>query len=243
MVNIKNVNSTESIQPLKYEKYYATVKVRAAEIRTGPGSEYPLIGYLPGAERVQLEHNEKNGWTEIYINWNDKRKSWIKKNDIVNFKDYQFFTGNWPLEFILFSDGHGSSWVWMFPTNNKCNNKDSKKEYSNVVRKTGIIKKNVKCQELWEAKNSKLIYANPDSNDIDIWFERKNKEIFVNSIIGDEIGAYIYGYRDGTSKVVWKECKKGKSIACKIYEEVKPYKKPFMKNPKLTYNKHEFSKK
>lgn len=216
----------------------ATVKVRAAAVRTEPSNHAKLIGYLPGATRMYVYVNRmKLGWVQIAPsgspgNWSTPNPIWIKRSEVALQDDYRPFSGKWPLIYLELT-AEGINDVWAFPPNNRCTKQYIKSELPKIAKATHTSLKDVSCEELWFVPNTNLVFANPNPERKDIWYNRKTGKIFVNTIFGSEAGFVIYGYKDGRVLQVATVYPGGygRSVASPMSDVAKLSKDPRMSDP------------
>ena len=199
----------------KYSVEYVTEKV-SVPIYSEPSAS-KLIGYIPGASKVVVEFNgtyERNGFIKFNLLRGDSKRAWIKKSDVIRLDKYTPYTGNWPLAFIWYSSGEGTDVMSLFPKSNDCESasrQDLKKKIPNNIK---IEQNKIICTEVWHAKNTNLYYLiGNKQHSINAWVDAK-KNIYVNSIFGVEIGSIIYGFNNGKTVFVVKNCDIGRDVGC-----------------------------
>lgn len=187
----------------------ATTKVRSTAVRSNPADNARLIGYLPGATRISVyPKREKNGWMPVapmggMKSWSRQGKgyAWVKRSDLAMQEDYRPFDGVWPLLYMEFAAGD-IDFVWVFPPDNHCTKEIIAQVIPKVAKATDVDRADVACQELWMVSHTNLVYANPNNEETDLWYDRRKGLIYPSTIIGTLEGSLIYGYRNGSAKVV-----------------------------------------
>jgi hypothetical protein len=229
---------TETFRPLTYIPGTAAVKVDRAAVRAKASEKSKLIGYVPGAVRVSVDTaREDDGWVPVDVGWSYRGETWIRRSDIALASDYVPFRGVWPTEFVIYVTEAGD-YVHVFRKTNQCPETlpkdviDRVQAVSREERKKAIppdlvpivgpvvpiAVENIRCEELWYVPGTNLLYANPDGEEMDFWFDQRTGEVLINSIADH----FVYGYFDGRVEKKDNSCVSGVSIACRISSDTMP---------------------
>ena len=183
--------------PLMFSLNRGVTKGRYAAVRSAPDDKAALVGYIPGAIPVGVFPDQPvKGWLKVGINWRYKGEQWVRREDIALEPDYRYYTGAWPLEYLVIIM-EGLVEVQVYPTGNRCPEQLSDKEVQRISQEVNVSITDIRCVELWHVPGTNILHGNYTKLprlDTDIWYDRNLDRVFYYF---ESVDILLYKYRNG----------------------------------------------